>query len=214
MKRCSRCKIEKEEICFGKNKNQKDGLNLWCKECACASRRLYYQNNIELEHQRMREYHHKRQANDAEFRKKRCDRNKVYSKKYYGTPHGKEKRSLQMKRLMQNPKYRVARQMRFNVWRSLQNQLTGKNGKAGRHWEDLVGYTIEKLMEHLESKFGPGMTWDNYGEGGWQIDHIVPMSWFDIKEAGDAEFKRCWLLGNLQPLWHKENASKGNRYAG
>ena len=59
------------------------------------------------------------------------------------------------------------------------------------------------------------MTWDNYGgDSGWQIDHVVPRSWFKIRAVGDDEFKRCWVLDNLQPKWLKDNASKGNRYAG
>jgi hypothetical protein len=61
------------------------------------------------------------------------------------------------------------------------------------------------------------MTWENYGRQdgtGWQIDHIVPKSWFKIKEAGDDEFRKCWALSNIQPMWHPENARKGNRFAG
>lgn len=33
MKRCSKCKIEKENIFFGPQKQSKDGLTSWCKEC-------------------------------------------------------------------------------------------------------------------------------------------------------------------------------------
>ena len=56
------------------------------------------------------------------------------------------------------------------------------------------------------------MTWDNYGK--WHIDHIYPISLFDkekIKNYNSQEFKDCWTLKNLQPLWAFENISKGNR---
>jgi hypothetical protein len=79
--------------------------------------------------------------------------------------------------------------------------------KDNNHWEDLVGYTLKDLMKHLECKFKLGMTWENYGK--WHIDHIIPKSVFQFNSPDDIDFKRCWALKNLQPLWHWENESKG-----
>lgn len=73
-----------------------------------------------------------------------------------------------------------------------------------------LGYTIEELMKHLELQFSQGMTWDNYGE--WEIDHKTPDTWFSYSSIEDSDFKKCWALNNLQPLWAKDNCSKGNRY--
>lgn len=75
--------------------------------------------------------------------------------------------------------------------------------------EKLVGYTLDDLMIHLEKKFLPGMTWENYGRGGWNIDHIIPKSVFNYESTGDVDFKHCWSLKNLQPLWESDNMSKG-----
>jgi hypothetical protein len=33
MKTCSRCKVEKDEAEFFKNKGRKDGLHIYCKSC-------------------------------------------------------------------------------------------------------------------------------------------------------------------------------------
>ena len=77
---------------------------------------------------------------------------------------------------------------------------------------EALGYTIEDLKCHLESKFSEGMSWDNYGK--WHIDHIIPQSWLPFETLEDENFKKCWSLCNLQPLWAKDNCSKGNRYAG
>jgi hypothetical protein len=87
------------------------------------------------------------------------------------------------------------------IWRSL------KYSKNGRRWEKLVGYTADDLMARLESLFADGMIWDNYGE--WHIDHIKPISSFNFESKHDPEFRECWGLQNLQPLWAKENISKG-----
>ena len=53
------------------------------------------------------------------------------------------------------------------------------------------------------------MGWHNMGE--WHIDHIVPVSSFTITSADDADFKACWALTNLRPMWADENRSKGDK---
>ena len=78
--------------------------------------------------------------------------------------------------------------------------------------EELCGYTPKKLREHMESLFREGMSWDNYGRDGWQIDHIRPVSSFNYTTTECEDFKKCWELNNLQPLWAKDNMSKGNKW--
>ena len=81
-----------------------------------------------------------------------------------------------------------------------------KGNKGGRHWEKLVGYTINDLMEHLENLFQPGMTWENQGK--WHIDHKIPKVFFRFGNPEDPDFKLCWNLNNLQPLWALDNLRK------
>jgi len=80
------------------------------------------------------------------------------------------------------------------------------NFKSGSAVRDL-GCSISGLKLHLESKFQPDMTWDNYGE--WHIDHIKPLSKFDLTDR-DQLLEACHYT-NLQPLWAEENLKKGNR---
>lgn len=103
----------------------------------------------------------------------------------------------------EDPSYRMANNVRNAVWRSL-------NGTKKSKTFDVLGYTVDQLMRRLESTFSPGMTWANYGE--WHIDHIRPIVSFNIQHEGDAEFRRCWSLGNLQALWGPDNSRKGGRY--
>lgn len=112
------------------------------------------------------------------------------------------------KKYLKNPLFRIQDAMSRQIYFSL------KRKKAGRHWETLVGYSLEDLKQHLESQFTSDMRWDNYGlKGYWTIDHKIPRSWFHFKSSHDKEFKRCWALSNLQPLQNHINFSKGNRYA-
>ena len=113
--------------------------------------------------------------------------------KYYSNP---------LKKILKN---RMSRRMR--------HALSGRNlSKNWVHIFELMGYTVEDLKIHLESKFTQGMTWENIGE--WHIDHIIPESYFNYKSVNDDDFKKCWSLENLQPLWAKDNIMKSNKIVG
>ena len=83
-----------------------------------------------------------------------------------------------------------------------------KKNKAGNHWEYLVGYNVDQLKAHLEEHFLPDMNWDNQGKYGWHIDHKIPIAAFNFETPEDIDFKRCWALKNLQPLWGLDNLKK------
>ena len=53
------------------------------------------------------------------------------------------------------------------------------------------------------------MCWDNYGK--WHIDHIIPKSVYNYTKPEHTDFKRCWALKNLQPLWASDNLSKNDK---
>jgi hypothetical protein len=95
----------------------------------------------------------------------------------------------------------------FNFSRRMRKSLNGI--KESKSWETLVGYSLEELKLHLESQFTEGMSWDNYGE--WHIDHIIPVDSFNIQNYDDNNFKKCWSLNNLQPLWAEQNIKKSNK---
>lgn len=73
---------------------------------------------------------------------------------------------------------------------------------------EMFGCSIGYLIAHIETKFQPGMTWNNYGS--WHIDHIVPLRYFDLTNK-EQQLKAC-NYKNLQPLWRKDNLRKGGRF--
>lgn len=73
---------------------------------------------------------------------------------------------------------------------------------------EYLGCSLEELKRHLESQFKAGMTWDNYGE--WHIDHIKPLILFDLSDP--EQVKQACNYKNLQPLWAKDNISKGDSF--
>ena len=84
-----------------------------------------------------------------------------------------------------------------------------KDARNRCKWTELAGYSVHDLRTHLESLFGVGMNWGNYGRHGWHIDHIRPISTFSINGYSDSAFKECWALENLQPMWGGDNIRKG-----
>ena len=101
------------------------------------------------------------------------------------------------------PKYRIM----GNLRRRLNLALRGKSKSACTM--ELIGCTIEELWHHLEKQFKSGMTWDNYGKAGWEVDHIVPCANFDLSVP--EQQKKCFHYTNLQPLWAFDNMSKGKK---
>jgi hypothetical protein len=94
-----------------------------------------------------------------------------------------------------------------NLRRRLRNALNNKT-KSGSAVKDL-GCSIESFKTYLESKFQSGMTWNNYGYDGWHIDHIKPLSSFDLTDR--KQFLEACHYTNLQPLWAQDNLIKSNK---
>lgn len=94
-----------------------------------------------------------------------------------------------------------------DVLRSRLNKVIKRDCRSSSAVSSL-GCSIEKFKVYLESKFKPGMTWDNYGE--WHIDHIKPLVLFDLTNVD--QLKQACHYTNMQPLWAKENWSKGAKY--
>jgi hypothetical protein len=159
-----------------------------------------------------REYYQRREVRERSTLKE-------YRREYYKQDHVRAKQSeysklpnvrkriseQQRKRKSADPKYRLMCTMRSYIALSLRD----KNGVHRRG--SLLGYNRQQLVEHLERQFLPGMTWGNYGRNGWHVDHIIPVSAFNFNGPDDYDFKRCWSLNNLQPMWAKDNISKGAR---
>lgn len=102
-----------------------------------------------------------------------------------------------------NPQARLRDSIRSRLWRYLKGNVNGKLFSR-------LGYTVDELSAHLESRFQLGMSWENYGK--WHVDHIKPCALFD--QLDPRQLAECWSLNNLQPLWALDNIRKGASYAG
>lgn len=123
----------------------------------------------------------------------------------------KENYKKQWEKIKNNPRLKLRQKISGLINKKLKRRLINKNHKST--FKDILPYTVDDLMKHLELLFEPWMNWSNhgYGEGKWSIDHKIPDSSFNYKSVEDEEFKRCWALENLQPMdWH-ENLFKNDK---
>jgi len=186
-KMCSKCGEMKSYDNFYRRHKNKSRLWNMCKKCYCAKLKAKRARgegggkNVE-----------KIRANTRKWRNLHLDQCRKSARE-----NAKKRRS--------NPKVKLA----SNVSCAIRASICGD--KLG-HWEDLVGYTAEQLKAHLEKRFKPGMNWENYGRKGsekrWEVDHKIPIDAFNFQRPEDVDFKKCWALKNLQPMWGFDNRSK------
>lgn len=96
-----------------------------------------------------------------------------------------------------------------NISKKIAHSLRTRIRKLVKHGSAVknLGCSVSEFLAHLESKFQVGMNWENYGK--WQIDHIMPLSSFDLTDL--KQLKIACHFTNMQPLWMAENISKGAR---
>jgi len=145
------------------------------------------------------------------FKEYRRKYNREYSKtekrKAWRRKYAREMTKEQTKRIYQQRRKRPYERL-ASVIRSRINDVL-KHGYKSDRTEKLIGITIKELKKYIENQFRDSMTWDNYGYYGWHIDHILPLSSFDLTKA--EEQKKAFHYTNLQPLWAKENMHKHSK---
>lgn len=86
--------------------------------------------------------------------------------------------------------------------------LTMSGVRKDRKSEEILGYSKQQLIGHIESQFHTGMSWDK--RESFHIDHRVPVAWF--LKNGIYDPKVICALSNLQPLYPDDNRRKGDRF--
>lgn len=165
-----------------------------------------YRKNPEKWREKAAKHRHRKLAEDsARYRQKNRDRSRKWQA---ANPESlRITRKKTDARRQNDPWTRLARNTANLVRHCL---MTRNLRKSGRRTEVLLGYSTPHLKIHLECQFMPGMSWENYGTA-WHIDHILPVTFFNFQDADSDEFRRCWALTNLRPLWAERNLSKGAR---
>jgi len=194
------CKEEKPATLefFHKKKGGRNGLRLKCKECRKKDAKEEYKQNREEINKQCRVYARenpeKMRENGKRWRSENRARLRDYDRKRYN----------------ENIACRMAQNLRNRIGTVL------KGARKSSPTMVLLGCTTEEYQKHLEDQFQEGMSWDNYGNPngdhtkGWHVDHIRPCASFDLTQ--EDQQRVCFHYTNLQPLWAKDNLSKGDKW--
>ena len=159
--------------------------------------------------EKLKQYHKQWNIDNKEYRKQYCVNNKEHikqQKKQYYQKNKEHKREYY--RQYEKQKYKT--DLKYNLNDRMGSAIRGslKGNKAGRKWEDLVGYTVMDLKKRLESTLPAQCTWQDFLNGKLHIDHIIPKKYFNYTKPEHIDFKRCWSLRNLQLLSAEKNLRK------
>jgi hypothetical protein len=216
MKYCSKCKIEKDEREFHKNKSQRDGLDNWCKVCSAEKKAKYYQSNIEEIKKKCLEYRAKNKDKMNIYQVKYYQATKVDKHKYYIV--NKEKilnrqanatQEVKDKKRQYNVNYHIERRKTDSLY-----NLQHRTGSLIRGSMKAKGYTKKsKTAKLIGCPFEQFMDWlgpkpcENP-----QLDHMCPMA--QAKTEDEANKLQHYM--NFQWLTPEENLKKSDNktYAG
>ncbi len=125
------------------------------------------------------------------YKKTRREKERPYFAKY-----NRERRKI-------DPQWTIQNRLRSRMAHAIRVQ----RGKKSTKTYELTGCTIQQLCAHIESKFKPGMTWENRNL--WEIDHVMPLSKFNLLD--ESQQRAAFHFSNLEPLWTLENRKKSNK---
>lgn len=174
------------------HKKNKDSIN--------KKKALYYERNkdkIKIKGRKYRENNKEKiKAQQLAYSETHKEEIKKYLTMYHSKLEVKARRNdYYRKRRKTDQKFALICMMRDNTKRVFDSVGIKKNAST----EELFGCTREQLKIYIESQFTSGMTWENRGLKGWCLDHIKPISSFDLNNQ--EEIKKCCYYTNLQPLW-------------
>lgn len=193
MKRCSKCKTEKQFFCFSTNSKAKDGLHGWCRNCVNKARkensekyketrRRYYRDNAEKINAKLRiyksteEFKRKKSKWDKEYREK--NKEKISEKKsaYYS-----DRKHLRRQEYQRNKQRYIARVYERNYRIKCLTPPDADKSLIQEFYDESKRLTELTGIKH-------------------EVDHIIPISKGGLHHQD-----------NLQILIWIENRKKGAR---
>lgn len=207
-KTCNSCKVDKPLEDFHiKNVIKKDGRTARCIECTNRAARDKYLEDPKKFNDKNKQWY----RDNIEYNKNRRIKYAIDNKdkirnsntmwRTNNRDYIREKRNL---RRRVDPQHLMAIRLGNRLRMAIKKGY--KNGIAIRE----LGCSIQDFKIYIESLFLPGMSWGNWSAKGWHLDHIKPLSLFNLLDEQE-RMEACHFT-NIQPLWAIDNIRKGNKY--
>ena len=163
-----------------------------CKQCKHIRQIQHRHENLEAIRLREKERYYinyeQRRQYQREWDKRNIEKVRGYKRKAYA-------KSLTR---------RISSRLRSRVRKAISSEST-----RVRDIQELIGCSVDQLIDHLKAQFSRGMNWNHFKAGRIHIDHIKPCAAFDLSKP--KQQRACFHFTNLQPLWAVDNYRKGAR---
>ena len=219
---CNKCSKIKPIDHFYKNKNRILTPCIECKLLYSKNRNIIIKNDKTIK-EKVAQYKKKYYLNNKEQLLKNQALYYLDNKLYYQN-YQKEYSKSHPRKFRAKSKKSIKDKIRSNISRSISKKINKSGNIKNTSIIKYLDFSFQELKDYLETLFEPWMNWNNYGRYNpdtwndhdqstwtWQIDHIVPHSYFNYSSMDSNQFKDCWKLTNLRPYSAKLNILEGNR---
>ncbi len=184
---------------------------LCSEKCRTAARsakfaRWYYKNhsqNVQRQQERREALPEKSKARNLKKARKRAAERRAKRTKAEKRATVEYQTEYNRLRAARDPKFKAMVVVRARLGMAMRRR--GERRPSHRT-ESLLGCSWQAFLDHIESLFAQGMSWDNWGRDSWHIDHIVPLAFFDLSDP--RECKVACNFRNQRPLWASHNLEK------
>lgn len=210
-RRCTSCFVHKPATLefFPPHKIGRYGLHSWCIPC---------KRQIDTERRSRPDQQSRQKAwRDANKRYIKDYNQKYRDAGYKSTADVAKWRAANLEQVRDYERRKIRQRRAEDCWFKLKERMSSRirymiertgGQKARRTTESLLGFSREELLRHIERQFTKGMTWEKLMLGEIHIDHIIPVAAFKPESIHCPEFKACWALANLRPMWAMDNFKK------
>lgn len=204
LKKCTRCPLWQKRDQFRWYNKSKGKRTSHCAECE-KKRIAKYRKSAKGKVSRAK-YNKSAKGKASAANYGKSAKGKASMAKYKKSAKGKAASKRAKKKLYSTPEGKLLRDTR-RLLRDFYHGTLGPTRLA--RVKKLVGCSRRVYRYAIFSQWKPGMCRDNKGTGKdkWNIDHRVPFAAFKGRLEANLPMI-CWY-GNVQPLWHVENSSKG-----
>jgi hypothetical protein len=239
-KNCKRCNLIKDILEFGKNKNNKDGTSIYCKECERNRSKKFNEENQERRKLISKKWRDNNKEKQKEFIKRYLEKNphmisSVRLKKYRQDPEFLKKDKERRKLYYQNniEKERERRKQYYHKNKETERKKNNdwkKNNLKTDPLERMKKNIRDRIREYLTGENKSKRTFDIIGLDKEKFKSYIEnkftegMTWENYGKWHLDHIKPLYLseneedliklnhYTNLQPLWSEDNLKKNRKY--